>query len=63
MNSTTIPSIDKPVSRLVQGTMMMHTSREEEGFAILDACLEAGLITFDTAHVYGGGESERVLGG
>ncbi|MEZ4863764.1 MAG: aldo/keto reductase [Caldilineaceae bacterium] len=62
MQYATIPYIDKPVSRLVQGTMMMHTSREEEGFAVLDACLEAGLNTFDTAHIYAGGECERVLG-
>ena len=32
---------------------------------ILDAwqaCLEAGVVLFDTAEVYGGGESERIIG-
>ena len=42
--------------------MMMRAGLEDEGFAILDACLEAGLNTFDTAHIYAGGECERVLG-
>lgn len=62
MKYSTLPDISKPVSRLVQGTMMMNTSNLEDGFAILDACLDAGLNTFDTAQVYGNGESERVLG-
>src|ERR1700723_3007486 len=32
---------------------------------ILDAwqaCLEAGVVLFDTAEIYGGGESERIIG-
>jgi aryl-alcohol dehydrogenase-like predicted oxidoreductase len=39
------------------------TSYSEE--TILDAwlaCLEAGVVLFDTAEVYGGGESERIIG-
>ena len=62
MKYSTIQYVDKPVSHLVQGTMMMNESDPESGFAILDACLAAGINTFDTAHVYGGGQSERVLG-
>ena len=27
-----------------------------------EACLEAGIVFFDTAEVYGGGESERIIG-
>ncbi len=27
-----------------------------------DACLQAGVVFFDTAEVYGGGESERIIG-
>ena len=27
-----------------------------------DACIEAGVALFDTAEVYGGGESERIIG-
>ncbi len=62
MNYSTLPDISKPVSRLVQGTMMMNTGKLDEGFAILDACMATGINTFDTAPVYGNGESERVLG-
>ena len=42
--------------------MMMNTNNLDASFAILDACFDAGLTTFDTAHVYGNGEAERVLG-
>jgi aryl-alcohol dehydrogenase-like predicted oxidoreductase len=27
-----------------------------------DACIDAGIVLFDTAEVYGGGESERIIG-
>lgn len=57
-----VPGIDKPISRLVQGTVMLHTSHLDEDFALLDAIYEAGGTTFDTAHGYGGGECERSLG-
>ncbi len=35
---------------------------EDESFAILDYAWENGVRLFDTAEVYGGGESERILG-
>ena len=57
-----IPGIDKPISRLVQGTVMISTDKLDESFALLDAALEAGVTTFDTAHGYGGGECDRTLG-
>ena len=57
-----IDGIDKPVSRLVQGCTMIGQGQVEENFALLDAVFEAGCTAFDTAHVYGGGKSERVLG-
>jgi aryl-alcohol dehydrogenase-like predicted oxidoreductase len=57
-----VPGIDKPVSRLVQGTMMLSTENEAEGFALLDTVYEQGCNTFDTAHVYCGGDSDRMLG-
>jgi len=34
-----------------------------EATRLVDICLEAGLTMFDSADVYSGGESERVLGG
>ena len=62
MKFGTLPNIDKPISRLVQGTVMCTT--EEQGYVneLLDAVLASGINTFDTAHVYGMGESEKSVG-
>ena len=57
-----IPGLDKPVSRLVQGTVMVDGSDVDKEFALLDAVLELGCTTFDTAHVYSGGANERAVG-
>ncbi|MHC4883926.1 MAG: aldo/keto reductase [Planctomycetota bacterium] len=57
-----IEGIEKPVSRLVAGTMMLHSDRQEEADVLLDALVEQGVTTFDTGHIYGGGGSERALG-
>jgi len=57
-----VPGIDKKISRLVQGTVMLSMDRLVEGFYLLDAVYEMGCTTFDTAHGYGGGDCERTLG-
>jgi len=57
-----IEGVNKPISRLVQGTLMVSPERLEEGFALLDAVVAEGCTTFDTAHVYGNGENERIVG-
>ncbi len=62
MDYGTIPGINKPVSRLVQGTTLLTPKKRKAGFALLDAVFEQGGNTFDTAHIYGGGDCERVLG-
>jgi aryl-alcohol dehydrogenase-like predicted oxidoreductase len=62
MRYGTIPGIEKPVARLVQGTILLTTRRLRQAFALLDAVYALGGNAFDTAHVYGEGESERVLG-
>ncbi|RME51028.1 MAG: aldo/keto reductase [Caldilineae bacterium] len=62
MEYSQIPGVNKPVSRLVQGSVMLRTDRLEESFALLDAVFAAGCTTFDTAHIYGGGETDRTLG-
>lgn len=56
-----VPGIEKPVARIVQGTVMVSPDKEEKGFAPLDEVFEAGGTTFDTAHRYGNGDSERAL--
>lgn len=62
MNYGRLPGIDKPIARVVQGTIMLRASERERGFALLDAVLEQGGTTFDTAHTYGQGDVERTLG-
>ncbi|MDQ4075520.1 MAG: aldo/keto reductase [Chloroflexota bacterium] len=58
----TVPRIEKPVARIVQGTVMIRSSELEESFALLDQVFELGGNTFDTAHDYRNGDCERVLG-
>ena len=62
MNYGRVPGVDKPVSRIVQGTVMIRSEERERSFALLDEVFELGGNTFDTAHHYGGGDSERVFG-
>ncbi|MEM7348407.1 MAG: aldo/keto reductase, partial [Chloroflexota bacterium] len=62
MNYGDIPGLDKPVSRLVQGTVTAAASSADEWFELLDGIYALGCNTFDTAHVYGTGECERTVG-
>ena len=62
MHYGTVKGVEKPVSRIVLGTTNINTKELEKSFELLDAAFELGCTTFDTAHVYGGGESERTLG-
>jgi aryl-alcohol dehydrogenase-like predicted oxidoreductase len=57
-----IPGLEKPVSRLVQGSVMISSDNVPACFHLLDEILDAGCNTFDTAHVYGGGDNERTFG-
>lgn len=57
-----VPGVTKPISRLVQGSIMVNSRDKERGFALLDEILELGCNTFDTAHVYGSGDNERTMG-
>jgi aryl-alcohol dehydrogenase-like predicted oxidoreductase len=57
-----IPGIDKPISRLVQGTVMVNPHELDKSFALLDEIFELGCTTFDTAHQYGHGDCERTVG-
>ena len=65
MKYGSVPGIEKPVARIVQGTVMIRSEeegQEERSFALLDDVFAQGGTTFDTAHQYGGGDCERTLG-
>ena len=57
-----VKGIDKPISRLVQGTVMLSSKKMDESLALLDALFAQGCNAFDAAHQYGNGDCERVLG-
>lgn len=57
-----VRGIEKPVSRIVLGTMIINTRELEKSFELLDAMFELGGTTLDTGHVYAGGDSERAIG-
>jgi len=52
-----------PASRLAFGTMQFGGRADAAASrAMFDACIEAGITHFNTAHVYTDGASERLLG-
>ena len=57
-----ISNIGDHVSRLVLGTGSFAPERLDDIRPVFQAFLAAGGTTFDTAHVYGRGASERALG-
>lgn len=58
-----IPGVDKPVARVMQGATVFGGDLDEaQSFALLDQVYELGCNTIDTAHVYAGGNSERIIG-
>ena len=57
-----IAGIKKPVSRLVIGSMVLHTDRLPFSFELLDHFYGIGGNAIDTAYVYGGGGSEPAVG-
>lgn len=54
-----VKGVDKSVSRLVLGTMIINARELEKSFSLMDAAIELGCTTLDTAHVYG---SEGAIG-
>ena len=60
MRHGTVPGIDKPVSRLVMGCDNQPDLRHAA--VMFDHYFERGGNTFDTAHVYGRGRMESLLG-
>ncbi|GAA4720300.1 aldo/keto reductase [Brevibacillus fulvus] len=61
MKYLTIPGVDKPLSRLILGTSGLSRDKQT-AFALLDAFVELGGNTLDTAHLYNQGKSEQMIG-
>lgn len=53
---------DKPVSRLVIGSMVCNSDDMDSTRTLLDAWMDAGGTAIDTAYIYGGGKSELAVG-
>ncbi len=62
MKRIKIPGVDQGISQLILGTMMYSPDSYEHSTKMLDTFFEAGGNTLDTAHIYGGGNSERLIG-
>ncbi|MCY3796268.1 MAG: aldo/keto reductase [Chloroflexi bacterium] len=62
MKYARIDGIDKKISRLLQGSIMLSADDRDGNFRLLDACFESGFNAFDTAHSYGGGLTDTELG-
>ena len=62
MLKTKIPGLDKELSRIIMGTMIIGLQNYDASVALLDSAMEMGINAFDIANVYGGGDSERAVG-
>ncbi len=55
-----LTGLNKDVAQLVMGTMCLNQA--PLAFSLYDDYIERGGNAFDTAYIYGGGKSERILG-
>jgi 1-deoxyxylulose-5-phosphate synthase len=62
MKYGTIEGLDRPVSRVVLGSMALSPETQDLSCEMLDRFLESGGNLIDTANVYKGGGSERAIG-
>ncbi len=56
-----IQGLPKPLPRIIFGTLPL-VNTDATTFSLLDSITEMGCYAFDTAHVYGDGASEQVIG-
>ena len=57
-----ITGLEKPISRLIMGTMIYSPGDMPLTCTMLDYFVSLGGNTLDTAHIYGQGDSERAVG-
>ena len=56
-----IQGLSKPLPRIIFGTLPL-VNADAKTFLLLDSIIEMGCYAFDTAHAYGDGVSEQVIG-
>ena len=56
-----IPGLAKSLPRIIFGTLPLMNA-DATTFSLLDSIIEMGCYAFDTAHAYGDGTSEQVIG-
>jgi len=56
-----IQGLTKPLPRIIFGTLPL-VNTDAKTLSLLDSVAEMGCYAFDTAHAYGNGASERVIG-
>jgi len=56
-----IQGLSKPLPRIIFGTLQL-VNADATTFSLLDSVTEMGCYAFDTAHAYGDGASEQVVG-
>jgi aryl-alcohol dehydrogenase-like predicted oxidoreductase len=56
-----IEGLSRPLPRIIFGTLPL-VNTDAKTLSLLDSVMEAGCHAFDTAHAYGQGASEQVLG-
>ncbi len=56
-----IQGLSKPLPRIIFGTLPL-VNTDAATFSFLDSVMEMGCYAFDTAHAYGDGASEQVIG-
>ena len=56
-----IQGLSKPLPRIIFGTLPL-VNADAATFLLLDSIIEMGCYAFDTAHAYGDGASEQVIG-
>lgn len=57
-----VQGVEKPVSRVVMGSMMLSPRQMAYSFALLDDYFERGGNCIDTAWLYSGGQCEQAVG-
>jgi len=62
MQRKKIPGVEMEISQLVLGSMVFSPYRVENSYALLDGFFAAGGNAIDTAYIYAGGDSERLIG-